>query len=40
MAINFIFYIYETAFSFQLHDSKKYILRDEQGFLNGVYTEV
>ena len=37
---NFIFDIYETTFSFQLHSSKKNILQGEQGFLDGVYTEV
>ena len=35
----FVFYIYKTTFSFQLHDSKKNI-KSEQGFLDGVYNEV
>ena len=36
----FIFDIYEATFSFQLHDSKKNVLKAEQAFLDGVYTGV
>ena len=37
----FIFDIYETTFSFQLHDNKKnVILKTEQDLFDGVYNEV
>ena len=36
-----LFDIHKATFFFQLHDTKKNItLKTEQGFLNGVYTEV